>query len=99
VKRTPGTSALPDVPTLESDSDSEGEVEDSLEPPSEEQAGVSKLCREGGAALSHFLLAESITTSVAGNEDEVLLNSPKVLDIQGHTTPSTRISQGVEESM
>ena len=34
VRRTPGTSALPNVPTLESDSDSEGEVEDSLEPPS-----------------------------------------------------------------
>jgi len=50
-------SALPDVPALESDSDSEGEVEDSLEPPSEEQAKVSRLCREGGAALSHFLLA------------------------------------------
>jgi len=77
VRRTPGTSALPDVPTLESDSDSEGEVEDSLEPPSEEQAEVSRLCWEGGAALSHFLLAKSITASVAGSEDEVLLNSPK----------------------
>ena len=77
MRRTPGTSALPDVPILESDSDSEGEVEDSLEPPSEEQAEVSKLCREGGATLSHFLLAKSITTSVAGSEDEVLLNSLK----------------------
>jgi len=32
VRRTPGTGALPDVPTLESDSDSEEEVEGSLEP-------------------------------------------------------------------
>ena len=94
-------SALPDVPALESDSDSEGEVEDSLEPPSEEQAKVSRLCRRGEprshifSLLSHLLLAKSITASVTGSEDEVLLS----LDIQGYITPSTRISQRVEKGM
>ena len=78
VRRTPGSSSRPAPPTLESDPKSEGEVEDSLELSSEEQVEVAKLCREGGAALSHFLLAKSITASVAGSEDNVLVHSPKL---------------------
>jgi len=42
--------------------DSEDDVEDSLEPSSSsDDDPVAKLCREGGAALSHFLIFKAIT--------------------------------------
>ena len=67
---TPRPSSRPSPPSIEEDSDSESEVKESLEPSSDEdgQPEVSKLCWEGGAALSHFLITKAISASVAGSE-------------------------------
>ena len=62
--------------------DSEDEVHDSLEPSSsgesekplsessdsEEEAALARLCREGGAALSHFLLHKALVTGELSSE-------------------------------
>ena len=68
----------PPAPTM----DSEDKVHDSLEPPSsgesekplskssgsEEEAALIRLCREGGAALSHFLLHKALVTGELSSE-------------------------------
>ena len=67
-QNAPGPSSQPDPPVLE-DSDSESEVRDSLDP-SDDGSEVARLCQEGGAALSHFLITKSIdTTRVLGSEE------------------------------
>ena len=68
----------PPAPTV----DSEDEVQDSLEPSSsgesekplsessdaKEEAALFRLCREGGAALSHFLLHKALVTGELSSE-------------------------------
>ena len=67
-RSAPGPSSRPNPPILE-DSDSESEVRDSLNP-SGDRSEIAGPCREGGAALSHFLITKAIDTAkVFGSEE------------------------------
>jgi len=50
-----------DAPVVDPSDKEEGDVEESLEPSSEEEVNLLKLCREGGVAFQHFLISKAIS--------------------------------------
>jgi len=50
-----------DAPVINPSDEEEGDVEESLEPSSEEEVNLLKLCREGGVAFQHFLISKAIS--------------------------------------
>jgi len=56
-----GSEALENAPVVDPSNEEEGDIEESLEPSSEEEINLLKLCREGGVAFQHFLISKAIS--------------------------------------
>jgi len=81
-----------DAPVVDPSDEEEGDVEESLEPSSEEEVDLLKLCREGGVAFQHFLISKAILPIPT---ETLPKESPKEWTYR-HITSTPRQSRGME---